>query len=143
MKTVALFFVLAAAPAFAQAPPPASGHGKAEFLRTYDADTDGAVARAEFDARRAESFSRTDADKDGALSETEYVAEYTARLDAELAATRARQIAQAHVRFGVMDADKSAAMSRAEYNASGARSFTRLDTNGDGLVNDRDTADRH
>jgi hypothetical protein len=148
MKSVLSSVVVAAAAllpatAFAQSEAPPRGHGKAEFLRTYDADLDGVVSRGEFDAQRGQAYARTDSNRDGSLSEAEYVGEYTTRLDAELAATRTRQLNQAHVRFGVMDADHNERMTRAEYDASGARNFTRLDTNGDGRVDDRDTADRY
>jgi hypothetical protein len=138
----ALTLVAASAAAQTAAPPaPASGHGKADFLRTYDTDLDGAVSRAEFDAQRGRDYARTDANGDGALTETEYVGDYTTRLDAELAEMRRRQLEQAHVRFGVLDSDHSDRMSRAEFDASGARSFSRLDSNGDGRIDDQDAAD--
>ena len=126
----------------AAAQPAPSGHGKPEFLRTYDTDLDGAVSRAEFDAQRGRDYARTDANSDGALTEEEYVGDYTTRLDAQLAEQRRRQIEQAHSRFGVLDTDNSNRMSRAEYDASGGNIFSALDTNGDGRVDDRDTADQ-
>src|SRR5262245_8754068 len=86
---------LLSATAFSQSEAPPRGHSKPEFLRTYAADLDGAVSRAEFDAQRGRSYARTDANGDGSLSEAEYVGEYTTRLDAELAATRTRQLDQA------------------------------------------------
>lgn len=122
---------------------PAPGHSKLEFLQTYDIDLDGIVTQAEYMARRGEAFARTDQGGDGVLSEAEYVAEYAERLDAQLAAQRERQIGQAHVRFGVMDADRDRAMTRGEYDATAGRTFQRLDTNGDGQVDDRDTAQGH
>lgn len=141
---IAVGAVLAfAAPAFAEDSAPPQGHGKVEFLRTYDADLDGAVSRAEFDAKRGEFYARTDANSDGVLSEAEYVGDYETRLDAQLAALRQRQMDQAHVRFGVMDSDHNESMSRAEYDASGAHSFSQLDTNGDGRVDESDTTDRY
>ncbi|MDO8900830.1 MAG: hypothetical protein Q7V15_05685 [Phenylobacterium sp.] len=132
---------LAASGAMAQDAAP--GHSKLEFLQTYDADLDGVVTQQEYMARRGEAFARTDADQNGVLDVNEYVSEYTARLDAQLAEQRARQIRQAHVRFGVMDADHDSQMSRAEYEATASRTFQRLDTNGDGKVDDQDTADNH
>lgn len=134
--------LLAATAAIAQEAP-ARGHSKTEFLKTYDADLNGAVDKAEYDAVRGKDFARTDANGDGVLTEEEYVAEYTTRLDAQLAETRARQIKQAHVRFGVMDADKNARMVRAEYETTATRTFSRLDTNTDGRVDDKDTAQSH
>lgn len=121
----------------------ARGHDKAEFMENYDINSDSIVARAEFDARRGEHFSRADTNRDGALTEAEYVAEYQARLDAELAATRAAQLRQAHVRFGVLNTDRNATMSSAEFGASGQRMFARLDTNSDGAVDERDNAEHY
>jgi len=137
--------LLAAAPtlATAQEQPVARGHSKTEFLKTYDTNLDGKVTKAEYDAKRQADYGRTDADKDGAVTEAEYVGEYAARLDADLAAQRKRGLDQAKVRFGVIDADKSGRMSPAEYNAIAARTFAGLDTNGDGVVDDKDTAQSH
>lgn len=136
--------LLAAAPGLATAQEPvARGHSKTEFLKAYDTNLDGKVTQAEYDARRHDDYARTDADKDGAVTEAEYVAEYAARLDAELAAQRKRSLDQAKVRFNVIDADKSGRMTPAEYAAIAARTFTGLDTNGDGVVDDKDTAQSH
>jgi hypothetical protein len=77
------------------------------------------------------------------VTEAEYVAEYAVRLDAELAATRERQLRQAGVRYGALDSDRNGDMSSAEFNASGARMFSRLDTNADGVIDERDTAERY
>lgn len=136
--------LLAAAPTMASAQEPvARGHSKTEFLKTYDTNLDGKVTKAEYDAKRGQDYGRTDADKDGAVTETEYVGEYAARLDAELAATRKRSLDQAKVRFGVIDADKSGRMTTAEYGAVATKTFASLDTNGDGVVDDADTAKSH
>lgn len=140
---LALAALSLATPAALAQEAPAPGHSKLEFLQTYDVDLDGVVTQAEYMARRGEAFARTDTGGDGLLDEAEYVSEYAVRLDAELAAQRAAQIRQAHVRFGVMDGDRDGQMTRAEYEATAARTFQRLDTNGDGLVDDKDTAQSH
>jgi len=133
-----------AAPTMASAQEPvARGHSKTEFLKTYDTNLDGKVSKAEYDAKRSQDYGRTDADKDGAVTEAEYVGEYAARLDAELAATRKRSLDQAKVRFGVIDADKSGRMTPAEYGVVATKTFASLDTNGDGVVDDADTAKSH
>jgi len=119
------------------------GHGKAQFLTSYDIDGDSIVSRAEYETRRSEQFARADADSAEAVSESEYVGEYAARLDQDLAATRERQIAQAHVRFGVLDTNDDGRISREEFDASGGRIFSRLDTNGDGAVDEHDTAESY
>lgn len=143
MKTLfaaaALAAVTTAAPALAQ-DSSARGHGKGDFMETYDLNKDGKVTSDEFSAQRGESYKGLDLDQDGQVNEMEYVTEYNFRLDQEQAEQRARQIRQAHVRFGVLDADKNAAMSAAEFKESGARMFSRLDTNSDGVVDSKDTA---
>src|SRR5688572_13007656 len=72
----------AAAPATAQSQParPAGGHGLDAFLGSYDANRDGQVTRAEFDAIRLQRFQAADTNGDGVLNEAEYVAEYEGRL---------------------------------------------------------------
>jgi Ca2+-binding EF-hand superfamily protein len=119
------------------------GHSKTEFLRKYDTDLDGKVSRAEYEAVRSDQFTDIDSDGDGTLTEQEYVAEYTARLDQELEAMRKSQIEQAKVRFGVMDSDKSARMTAEEFARTGAATFDALDTDKDGVVGDRDTAQQY
>ncbi|EZP71739.1 putative uncharacterized protein precursor [Sphingomonas paucimobilis] len=137
---------LLALPASAIAAP----HEGSAFIHDYDADHDGQVTRAEFDAARAARFQATDANKDGWVSEEEYVGEYRARLEQQLAASgqseekkeeeRQRQIRQAHVRFGVLDKDKDSKMTEAEYDASGARAFAEQDDDRNGIVTATDAA---
>lgn len=139
----ALMLLLGLPAAFAEEADAPRGHGKADFLRKYDTDLDGKVARAEYDAARHDQFKDIDSDGDGTLTEDEYVTEYSIRLDQELAAMRKGQIAQAKVRFGVMDADQSARMTPEEFGATGARTFDALDTDKDGVVSDADTARKY
>lgn len=131
------------ADADAPAPRPTAGHGKRSFLATYDTDGDGHVTLPEFMAEREKGYTRRDADGDGTVHEEEYVSEYEARLEQELKEQHDRQIKQAYVRFGVLDADKDKEISLAEFNASGSRMFSELDTNGDGIVDEADTADAY
>lgn len=122
----------------------AAPHEGSAFIRDYDADHDGQVTRAEFDAGRVARFKATDANGDGWVSEDEYVAEYSARLEKQLAASdrseekkteeRQRQIRQTHVRFGVLDKDKDKKMTQAEFDVSGARAFAEQDDDKDGIV---------
>ncbi|MGE4429469.1 MAG: EF-hand domain-containing protein [Sphingobium sp.] len=118
----------------------ASGHGKNEFLENFDANKDGKVTKEEFAAKRTDKHGEFDLNKNGQINEMEYVAEYTFRLDKQLAEQRGRQIRQAHFRFGVLDTDKDGLLSAAEFNESGDRMFSRLDTNGDGVIDSKDTA---
>ncbi len=128
-------------------------HDRGEFIDAFDADRDGRLTRAEYDAGRAARFAATDTDRDGTLSETEYVGEYTARLERRLAASsdpegrkteeRQRQTRQAKVRFGVLDADRDKRISRAEYDRVGARSFDEQDVDRDGAVTAADRRAPH
>lgn len=122
----------------------AAPHGRTAFIADYDLDKDGAVSSAEFKNVRDQRFAGMDANKDGGVDEAEYVGEYTARLDAQLAASkdtadkkaqeRAAQLKQAHVRFGVLDKDKTGQIELAEFSASGVRAFAEQDGDGDGKV---------
>ncbi|MEQ6333773.1 hypothetical protein [Sphingobium sp. MK2] len=128
----------------------AAPHEGSAFIRDYDADKDGQVTRAEFDAGRLTRFRATDTNGDGWVSEAEYVAEYRARLEQQLARSerseekkaeeRQRQIRQTHVRFAVLDKDKDGKMTQTEYDASGARAFAEQDNDKDGIVTAADAA---
>ncbi len=146
-------FLAASIPATALAmtvPAHAAPHDGASFIHDYDADHDGKVTRAEFDAGRTARFRATDVNADGWLSEVEYVGEYRARLEQQLAESyrdeekkteeRQRQLRQAHVRFGVLDRDKDGKMTSAEYNASGERAFVEQDADKDGTITAADVA---
>jgi hypothetical protein len=132
-----------ATPAFAQ-------HEGGAFLAAYDANKDGTLTRAEYDAGRAERFKATDANGDASLSEDEYVAEFSGRFEKDLAASnsseekkteaRQRQIRQTHVRFGILDTDKDGKISHAEYHAIAARTFAEQDADKDGMITARDNA---
>ena len=149
----ALVLVTAHAPSLAQNAPSnasanaargtgaaASGHGKGEFMETYDANSDGKVSKAEFAARRTADHKGLDLDQNSSVTQSEYIAEYSFRLDKELAERRAGQLRQAYVRFGVLDTNKDGVLSADEFNASGDRMFSRLDTTQDGNVDASDTA---
>lgn len=128
----------------------AAPHEGSAFIRDYDADHDGQVTRAEFDAGRVARFKATDANGDGWVSEGEYVGEYHGRLEQQIAASdrseekkaeeRQRQMRQAHVRFGVLDKDKDGKMTQAEFDVSGARAFAEQDNDKDGIVTAADAA---
>lgn len=121
------------------------GHSKTAFVKTYDTNADGQVSIGEFMVEREASYARTDADGDGSLTQAEYVGDFTERMDASeltfAVEDRQRQVDAANVRFGFMDTDENTVMTAAEFHASGMRMFKRLDTNEDGFVNDKDTAD--
>ncbi len=122
----------------------AAPHGRTAFIADYDLDKDGVVSAAEFKTVRDQRFAAMDLNKDAGVDETEYVGEYTARLDAQLAASKAApdkkaaeregQLKQAHVRFDVLDKDKSKKIEAPEFAASGIRAFAEQDGDSDGKV---------
>ena len=118
------------------------GHSKGGFIDSYDTNGDGEVDMAEFVAERDAGYARRDNNGDGVVHQEEYVAEYEVRLDEQLEERRERSIDAANFRFTVMDTNDDEVMSIEEFHASSKRMFTRLDTNGDGIVNDEDTAER-
>ena len=132
------------------APALAASHDPKTFLEEHDLNHDGQATRAEFDQVRTTRFAATDANKDGWVSDPEYLAEYSARLEQELAHSemtaekkqeeRVRQVRQTHVRFGVLDTDKNQQMSKAEYDASGARAFAENDDDKNGVITASDIA---
>ena len=136
-----------AAPATAQSQParPAGGHGLDAFLGSYDANRDGQVTRAEFDALRLQRFQAADTNGDGVLNEAEYVAEYEGRLKRQYF-EQGRQpddaygnnIKQAHTRFGIVNRARDGKFTRAEDQAIADKTFTGLDSNGDGIISKAD-----
>ncbi|QNQ09489.1 hypothetical protein [Sphingomonas alpina] len=148
MKSI--FTAAAIAAGILATPLAAAPHDGRSFIADYDTNGDGQVTRAEFDAVRAERFIATDTNKDGWVSDSEYLAEYTARLEKQLAASdrseeqkteeRQRQVRQTHVRFGVLDKDKDQKMQKAEYDVSGNRAFAGMDDDKNNVVTSTDIA---
>lgn len=124
---------------------PAGGHGLDAFLGSYDANRDGQVTRAEYDAIRLQRFQAADTNRDGVLNEAEYVAEYEGRLkrqyfeDGKQPDDAYRNgIKQAHVRFAIVNRARDGSYTRAEDQAIADKSFKGLDTNNDGVVSRAD-----
>lgn len=115
-----------------------STHSMEGTLRQYDSNGNDSVTLEEFTSVRKESFTRMDMDGKGGLSEDEYLAEFEDRLDQQISSDRKGQIEQTRVRFGILDDDENGEMTYKEYQASGHRSFTRWDTDGDGFVSMED-----
>jgi Ca2+-binding EF-hand superfamily protein len=120
---------------------PVGGHGHAAFMGSFDANRDGVVTRAEYDAVRQQRF--LDANGDGWLSEDEYVAEFEGRLKRQYDGrapddAHAREMAQARVRFKVLDTDKDGRLTAAEAQAMADKTFRAADVNGDGRVDAAD-----
>jgi len=105
--------------------PGPSGGRLAAMFAIADANHDGTIARAEFDAARAARFTQLDADLNGSLSASE-----TPRWGGGQAQPAAGGDAQ-HVRG---DANGDGSVTRAEWDVEGARMFSRLDANNDGSI---------
>ncbi|MBB3827644.1 EF-hand domain-containing protein [Xanthomonas arboricola] len=110
------------------------------FLALYDENGDGKVGRAEYADLRAAQFAGADGNRNSALSMDEYRVEFEDRLNRRLTALEQADDRQVHVRFNVLDTDKDQRMTFAEYQASGLRTFARVDRNHDGVVDARDAA---
>ncbi len=114
--TAAALTFVATAVAFAQ---DTQGGGRfAQMFAMADANHDGAITRAEFEAARAARFTQMDADHNGTLSASEMP-------------QRRAQPAGGQLRG---DANGDGSVSRAEWDAEGARMFSRLDANNDGSI---------
>ncbi|NIK41431.1 hypothetical protein FHY12_003806 [Xanthomonas arboricola] len=110
------------------------------FLALYDENGDGKVGRKEYAGLRAAQFASADGDRNGALAPDEYRVEFEDRLNRRLTALEQADDRQVHVRFKVLDTDKDQRMTFAEYQASGLRTFARVDRNHDGVVDASDAA---
>ncbi len=113
-------------------------HTKQWFVEANDANGDGVLTKAEFDEIRAISHAEKDINHDGVVTDAEYVAEWEGRLEKRQAEEREASIKQAYVRYGVLDLDKNADMTIEEFSVSGNRTFSHYDTNGDGVIDERD-----
>jgi Ca2+-binding EF-hand superfamily protein len=121
--------LLAALPAVAApdpegAKPPRSPN--AGMMR-YDANNDGWVDRAEWDAGQQARFRQLDTDKDGKLTKAELFPR-SGRADD-------RQLERQDRHFRRMDRDHDGFVSLAEFMAQAERNFARCDADKDGRTN--------
>jgi len=116
--------LLAALPAFA-APDPESAPRRNTGMMRYDANKDGVVDRAEWDAGQEARFRQLDANNDGKLSKDEMFA--GRRADD-------RQLERQDRLFRRMDRDRDGFVSKAEFMAQADRNFTRCDLDKDGRI---------
>ena len=117
---------------------PTGGHAGNAFIRAWDDDGDGKVARAEYDDLRKTRFAATDIDHDSSLTIDEYVNEYAVRLDRDIADERNASLKQTDTRFKAIDKDGDKFISRAEYDSTAERAFVHLDRNEDGSITRQD-----
>jgi hypothetical protein len=128
MKTLlisAALVLAASGAASAQGP-----EGMGSRLMAADANKDGAITKAEFDASRAARFTEMDKNKDGFLARDEMMADRPGGMPAGGKRAFGR---------GDIDADKDGKISKAEFLAN-SRMFDRLDANKDGKVDQPELA---
>ncbi len=100
-------------------------HGRDGMIEKLDTDKDGAVSKAEFEAKRAADFTAADTNKDGSVSQAELSA-FHEKKAAERKAEREKRM------YERLDANKDGKVTKDEFDA-GER-FDRMDKNDDGKV---------
>lgn len=105
--------------------PLVGGHGNnvLAFIAEHDDNADGRVTWEEFETFRRTRFDATDTDRNGTIEEAEYVAEFDARVAAEIERERAAQVEQTKARFAALDTDRNGQVSRAEFDAAGEKTW--------------------
>jgi hypothetical protein len=134
----ALFAMLPlAAPTLAQTPPtpPAA-----------DAQADGNMTLAQFQAAQAQRMMVADTDGDGRISQAEWTAAVNARGGPGIHTTGGRSDAGAHGgydparAFARIDTNGDGFIDKAELDAASAQRFQRMDANGDGILTPEERA---
>ena len=97
-------------------------------MRRADANEDGVITRAEFDASAAERFVRRDDNSDGAITEDERQRRGGERADSGESRGGGRD------RMMNADANEDGTITRAEFDASQSEMFTRLDADQSGAI---------
>jgi hypothetical protein len=123
------------AAAYAPIPAVAAPHPQQPKL---DADGDGKVTFAEFNAAAAMRFARFDVNNDGQISKEEFDARHKLRDAAGPKPPKAqrprRPGTMPRLGFSRMDKDKDGAVSHDEFERGVQRLFTSLDTDKDGVL---------
>ena len=106
-----------------QTPPPLQERGQGRGgLLAADANHDGNITRAEFNAARAARFTQMDANHDGSLQDSERP-QYGGGQQASAPGGGMRG-----------DTDHDGVLSRAEYDAQAARMFEHMDADSNGTI---------
>ena len=106
----------------ADASKPEGKHGDmaGRILKRVDADKDGKISKAEFDAEGAKLFAKLDENSDGKIAQNEMPQRRWARFGGNM--------------FDRLDADKDGKVTKAEFQAAGDKMFQRMDKNSDGTI---------
>lgn len=115
-----------------------TSHSVQGMLQMYDQNHDRKISQDEYHAIRQQVFARTDMDGNGVLSAQEYLAEFTDRLDQQIAQTRQHAQTQWAGEFAALDSDGNGILSSVEYHQAGAQGFAQWDTNQDRVVSMQD-----
>ncbi len=99
-------------------------------IMRYDANKDGVVDKAEWNAGQEARFRQLDTDRDGKLSQAELFARTPAIGNSVLPADRQAQRQSSY--FQRMDSDRDGVVSLAEFMAQADRNFARCDADKDG-----------
>jgi Ca2+-binding EF-hand superfamily protein len=124
-----ILLLLAAAPALAADPEPASPRPTRPStggVMRYDANNDGFVDRGEWNSGQEARFQQLDTNKDGKLSKEEMFA--GSRADD-------RQVERQERFFRLIDRDGDGFVSKAEFMAQADRNFARCDADKDDRIN--------
>jgi Ca2+-binding EF-hand superfamily protein len=90
------------------------------ILERVDADKDGKISKAEFDAEGSKLFAKLDENGDGKIASNEMPQRHWAKFGGKM--------------FDRIDADKDGNVTKAEFQAAGEKMFQRMDKNGDGII---------
>lgn len=101
------------------------GRGHGRMLEMLDTNKDGAISKAEFDAKRSGDFAAADTNKDGNVSQAELTA-FHEKKAAERKAEREKRM------YERLDANKDGKVSRDEFEGGGM--FEKMDKNKDGKI---------
>lgn len=112
----------------AQAQNSPANEGARHGIFQSDANSDGVLTRAEFDAGREATFARLDADRNGQLTRAEMRAERGDR------GSRGRRGGGRHGGFEGADANNDGNITREEFLARPTAMFDRIDANHDGVI---------
>jgi Ca2+-binding EF-hand superfamily protein len=120
--------------------------GGAMMLQDLDADKNGSISKAEFEAGTLKRFTAGDADGNGNLTEAEFAAgaklmaaeRMKQREDARKARAEQRHGERSERRmarmFDALDADNDGAVAQVELAEHAAERFDSLDANNDGVI---------
>lgn len=113
---------------------PLNSNAGAHGVFRLDANSDGVLTRAEFDAGRVSEFARLDADNNGQLTREEMRAGHGARGEGGHRGRGGRRGPDGEQHLANADANNDGNITREEFLARPTAMFGRLDANHDGVI---------